>query len=182
MVDTAIRINPSDGKKLANSSVTIEAAGPASRLSFRATKKGATAFGKALGLALPSKPGATASKAGKHALWLGPDEWLIYDEKSPETTLMPRLANKEFAATDVSHRNTAYVISGMGAAAVLNAGCPRDLSVKEFPVGTASRTIFGKAEVVLYRTSKDTFRLECWRSFAPYVWDLLVDAARDAHI
>lgn len=182
MPDTAIRINPADGKKLANASVTIETAGHASRLSFRATSKGATAFGKSLGLALPSEPGATSAKGGKHALWLGPDEWLIIDEKQPDVSLMPKLANKKFSATDISHRNVAYIISGSGAESLLNAGCPRDLSLKAFPVGTASRTVFGKAEVVLYRTATNTFRVECWRSFAPYVWALLVDAAKDAHI
>ena len=184
MADTfiATRQNPTDDKVFANAAVTLSAAAPASRLNFRATTKGATAFGKALGLTLPTKPSTSAKKASKTALWIGPDEWLIWDDKTPNETLVPLLANKEFSAVDISHRNTAYIVSGTGAENTLNAGCPRDLSLAAFPVGACSRTIFGKAEVVLYRSDKTTFRVECWRSFAPYVWALLMDAAKDAHV
>ena len=73
-------------------------------------------------------------------------------------------------------------MSGAGAEAALNAGCPQDLSLASFPVGACSRTVFGKAEVVLLRTADDTFRVECWRSFATYVGGLLQEAAQDVMI
>ena len=177
---TASRANFVTGKKFANSVVSIEGAPHASRVSLRATAKGAKAFGKSIGLDLPMKPGQTSAKAGKTALWLGPDEWLIIDEKQPHTSMVPRLPNKEFSATDISHRNVAFLLSGEGAVDTLNGGCPRDLSLKAFPLGTASRTIFGKSEVVLFRFGRSQFRLECWRSFAPYVWNLLNATAQDA--
>ncbi len=176
------RINPTDNQHFANSSVSIVAAAPSSRINLRATSKGAASFSKSFGLQLPEKPGAVVSKAGKSAFWIGPDEWLIVDEKAAIEDLMPKGAATEVSAVDISHRNVAYALTGPGAANVLNAGCPRDLSLAAFPVGTASRTIFGKAEVVIYRSRKETFRLECWRSFAPYVWALLTEGARDAHI
>ena len=166
----------------ANASVSLSAAPPASRISLRATPTGAKSFAKSLGMDLPSAPGETASKRGVNALWLGPDEWLLYRESKPEETMVPRLANENFSAVDISHRNTAFVISGEGAQNVLNAACPRDLSLTAFPKGTCSRTLFGKAEIVLHRTQNDTFRMECWRSYAPYVWAYLLDAAKDAHI
>ncbi len=39
-----------------------------------------------------------------------------------------------------------------------------------------TRTIFAKAEIVLWRTAPDAFRIEVWRSFAPYVLGLLDEA------
>jgi sarcosine oxidase subunit gamma len=84
------------------------------------------------------------------------------------------------AAVDVSHRNTAVIVSGPGAEAAINSGCPQDLSLSIFPVGACSRTIFGKAEIVLFRTAEDTFRVECWRSFSPFVFGLLAEGAEDA--
>jgi len=42
-----------------------------------------------------------------------------------------------------------------------------------------TRTLFGKAEIVLWRTTPDTFRIEVWRSFAPYVLGSLAEAARE---
>ena len=64
--------------------------------------------------------------------------------------------------------------------AVLNSGCPQDLSLDAFHVGSCSRTILGKSEVVLFREAENRFRVECWRSFFDYVWKYLADAAKSA--
>ena len=75
------------------------------------------------------------------------------------------------------HRDS---VTGPAAAATINSGCPQDLSLDAFPVGAASRTILGKAEIVLLRTADDAFRVECWRSFSDYVFTFLSEGARDA--
>ena len=48
-----------------------------------------------------------------------------------------------------------------------------------FPVGMCTRTLFGKAEIVLWRTAPRPFRIEVWRSFAPYVLGCLDEACRE---
>ena len=176
----ATRDNPVAGNKIANAHVQVQAAPEAARISFRATEKGAKDFGKMIGLDLPTGPGKAATKGGRAALWLGPDEWFILDQKRPIEELMPKRENANFSATDISHRNVAFEVSGQGAEATLNAGSPRDLSLAAFPVGTACRTILGKAEILLWRTGRTAFRVECWRSFSPYVWDLLLEGSKDA--
>jgi len=114
-----------------------------------------------------------------HCLWIGPDEWLILDEEgSSLPAKFEKAGNSKMAAVDVSHRNTAIRVSGANCVAVLNSGCPQDLSIEAFPIGAASRTILGKAEVILYRTGANEFRVECWRSFSNYVWKYLVDAVK----
>jgi sarcosine oxidase subunit gamma len=70
-------------------------------------------------------------------------------------------------------------VCGAGAADVLNACCPRYLSLAAFPVGAAARTVLGKIEIVLFRTGEDAFRVECWRSFSDYAFTFLAEAARD---
>jgi hypothetical protein len=55
-----------------------------------------------------------------------------------------------------------------------SAGCPQDLSLETFPVGACSRTMFGKAEIVLFRTEEDTFRV----GVLALVWRFRVRAAR----
>jgi sarcosine oxidase subunit gamma len=42
-----------------------------------------------------------------------------------------------------------------------------------------TRTLFEKSEIVLWRTAPDTFHIEVWRSFAPYVTALLAEVARE---
>src|SRR5690606_25884910 len=117
---------------------------------------------------------------GRMALWLGPDEWLIIDESGRDPLADCAKAKQLHSAVGISHRNVAIAVEGPAAAAYINAGCPQDLSLVAFPVGACSRTVFGKAEIVLYRTAEDVFRVECWRSFSDSTLTYLSEAARDA--
>ena len=84
------------------------------------------------------------------------------------------------SATDVSHRNTAIIVSGPDAAGAIASSCPLDLGNTIFPVGAAARTVLGKIEIVLLRTGEEDYRVECWRSFSPYAFGILVEGAEDA--
>ena len=44
----------------------------------------------------------------------------------------------------------------------------------------ATRTIFDKAEIVLWRRGEFAFHVEVWRSFAAYLVAALTEAARGA--
>ncbi|TIS70296.1 MAG: sarcosine oxidase subunit gamma, partial [Mesorhizobium sp.] len=106
-----------------------------------------------------------ASKAGRTALWLGPDEWLVIDEVGKDPLADCAEVTVLHSAVGISHRNVAISVTGPAAVATINSGCPQDLSLDAFPAGAASRTILGKVEIVLLRTASDAFRVECWRSF-----------------
>jgi sarcosine oxidase, subunit gamma len=175
----AERTMPLTGRMAATAQVSVTPADPAFRLSLRARPDAVSALSKALGVALPMKPKTSTAKGSRTALWLGPDEWLVIDStKSPEADL-PKVKVLH-SVVDVSHRNTAILVSGAAAEATLSAGCPQNLSLKAFPVGACSRTILGKVEVVLLRTGPQAFRVECWRSFSDYVMTFLSEAARGA--
>ena len=170
---------PLADRRFANAAVSIEPAPPADRMILRVSQKHLNAVSGALGTALPRKPKTSASKKGLSMLWLGPDEWLILTEAGGDpASKLVSLSSADFSAVDVSHRNTAIMLNGPGVEATLAAGCPQNLSIDAFPPGACSRTILGKAEIILYRQSSHSFRVECWRSFADYVWQFLVDAAK----
>ncbi len=173
-------VRPLEGRMAAGPNVQIRPAEPAHRLSLRARNKSVAALSKALGFALPQKPKMSASKGSRAALWLGPDEWLIIDTGANAPSDALKNSRVLQSAVDISMRNTAIIVSGAGAQAVLAAGCPQELHLEKFPTGACSRTMFGKAEVVIWRTAKQEFRIECWRSFSTYVFDFLEEAARDA--
>jgi sarcosine oxidase subunit gamma len=80
---------------------------------------------------------------------------------------------------DISHRNTAFDVSGPAAETLLASGVLLDLNVASFPVGMATRTIFSKAEIILWRNDASTFNLSVWRSFVPFVWGLLHEASEE---
>jgi sarcosine oxidase subunit gamma len=101
------------------------------------------------------------------ALRLGPDEFLLLLPEGEAPVLEGN------SLVDISHRQTGIVLEGPDAANILNAGCPLDLDEAAFPVGMATRTLFMKADIVLWRVAAQKFHIEVWRSFAPYVWSLL---------
>ena len=141
------------------------------------------AAGEALGFRI-SQDACRASVDGtRAALWLGPDERLVL---GPETlnveiagAVEQALRDLPHSLVDVSHRQTALEVRGPQADTVLNAGCPLDLDLQAFPIGMCTRTVLAKAEIVLWRTSADTFHIEVWRSFAAYVSRFLAAAADD---
>ena len=175
----ATRIEPLAGRAGGAAGVTLMPAAPANRVSLRVDPADAKTLSKALGLELPMVPKTSVrNDKGRRAAWLGPDEWLIIDENGDPLTGLAK-AKVLHSAVDVSHRNTAILATGEGARATLQSACPQNLSDKVFPVGSATRTVMGKIEVVIIRTADTEFRVECWRSFSDYAFGMLSEAAKD---
>jgi sarcosine oxidase subunit gamma len=131
------------------------------------------------GLVLPAAMLASTDSGAHAALHLAPDEWLLLaaDGKPPSLESTP-----PHALVDVSDRQLGVLLEGPGVRTLLAAGCPLDLDDSHMPPGFATRTLFGKAEVLLWRRAdapdgSPRFQLEAWRSFWPYVSALLSDAA-----
>jgi sarcosine oxidase subunit gamma len=122
-----------------------------------------------------------AQASGSRAtLWMGPDEYLLLGAQAPAAAqLGEALAASPHALIDVSHRQIAFEIHGPHAEALLNGGCPLDLHIEKFPVQMCTRTVFGKADITLWRTAAQSFHVEVWRSFADYFVALLGEIARD---
>jgi sarcosine oxidase subunit gamma len=154
----------------------------AGRWILRAGPKAREVADAAFGVALPTTACRAAAEGERAALWIGPDEWLLIaaaqSAAETATALEAALADSPHSLVDVSHRQLALELTGRDAPTLLAAGCPLDLDANAFPVGMCTRTMLSKAEVVLWRTGADVFRIEVWRSFAPYVSAYLEEAAR----
>ena len=163
--------------------VAIATLSPATRFSVRGDGAAVAALGFAFGVDLPRAACRAATNGSRAALWLGPDEWLLLaPEGEAEVlarTLTDALRNEPASIVDISDRQAAITVSGPQAAEALNAFNALDLEYDSFPVGMCTRTLFGKAEIVLWRTAPDAFHIEVWRSFAPYVLDCLGEALRE---
>ena len=135
----------------------------------------------ALGVGVPAQACRAGVAGERAALWLGPDEWLLIaplTQSDLATGLERALSPWPHSLVDVSHRQAALVVHGAAAATLLASGCPLNLEAAAFPVGMCTRTMLAKAEVVLWRLGACEFRIEVWRSFAPYVSHYLAEAAR----
>ena len=106
---------------------------------------------------------------GMTILWLGPNEALIIGETAPEIAAA--------SLVDVSDRTAALRIEGVKAGWCLNAYCALDLH--GFAEGSCTRTLFGKAEIVLWRLNETAFHIEVPRSLFSYVWACFEEALRE---
>lgn len=153
------------------------------RMSLRGGPHVLAVAGDAFGVRLPLEACRAAEGDARAALWLGPDEQLLLVQQADFDTalaaLSTRLHGMPHALVDISQRQQALQVSGARAADVLASGCPLDLHSSAFPVGMCTRTLFFKAQIVLWRTALNSFHIEVWRSFARYVQQLLLEAARE---
>jgi sarcosine oxidase subunit gamma len=179
MVDSSIARQ----QQVVASSSLLRQLPPAARLVLRGGPQVRDAAMDALDLQRSETPCRAVHGDGRAALWLGPDERLLIGpaEAAEEMSgqLQRALAGMPHSLVEISHGQTAFELRGARAAAALNIGCPLDLDPASFPVDMCTRTVFAKAQMVLWRTGPETFRVEIARSFAPYVTKILALAERE---
>jgi len=167
---------------LVTASDVLEGLPPATRYVLRGGTEVRAAAEAAFGVGVTPSACRALTRGERSALWLGPDEWLLIapaaEGPALGAQLAAALAGLPHSLVDVSHRQCALRVAGAHASAVLSAGCPLDLDASAFPVGMCTRTMLAKAEVVLWRTDRETFRLEVWRSFVDYVSQFIAEATR----
>ncbi|MBK7903346.1 MAG: sarcosine oxidase subunit gamma [Proteobacteria bacterium] len=162
----------------------LESPLPATRFILRGAPGARAAAGEGFGLSLPETACRAATDGNRAALWLGPDEQLLLapdGEVEPIAASLARaLQGHAYSLVDVSHRQVGIGIHGPRAEWLLESQCPLPLNLRDFPVGMCTRTVFGKAEIVVWRPAEQVFRLEVWRSFATYVAELLREVDRES--
>ena len=155
---------------------------PAARFILRGGAPVRLAAENAAGVGIPAEACRAFTREGRAALWLGPDEWLLIAPEAQSAAfagaLELALAGLPHSLVDIGHRQSGCELRGPQAATLLAAGCPLDLAASAFPVGMCTRTVLAKAEVVLWRTAAEVFRLEVARSFVAYVSEFLAEAER----
>jgi sarcosine oxidase subunit gamma len=135
-----------------------------------------------LGAVLPRSCGQVTADGYHSVLWLGPDEWLIVSQVTPDTlleALTEAVGDAHAAVVDVSANRTVLELSGPAARSVLEKGCPVDLHPRAFGQDTAVTTTLARVPVLLWQTGPDTYRLLPRSSFAEYVARWLLDAMQE---
>lgn len=157
--------------------VAVAAVGQEDRWTLRGSDEALTQFCSVLNLARPERLRATVN-GQRAALWLGPDEILAFTEAGA-VPLLNYGQGVDGAVVAVGDKFAGLRLDGPKVEAVLAAHCPQDVSLASFPVGKVSRTLYAKAEIVLWRTAASSFRVEVVRSFLPYVVAVMSMAAQD---
>jgi sarcosine oxidase, subunit gamma len=157
---------------------------PSSRFILHGDAAARAAACAAWGVSFAESPCRALGNTERATLWLGPDEYLLWQlgrNASHERldAIETALRGIPHALVDISHRQIALQISGPYAESILSGACPLDLDIRAFPVGMCTRTVFAKADIVLWRISEQAFHLEVWRSFEAYVCGLLREIGRE---
>lgn len=115
-------------------------------------------------------PGRVVAWGERSVLWLGPSEWLVMDGDPIE---LP-------GGVDVSANRTTIRLGGPHARDILEKGCTLDLHPRAFTTGHCAQTTVARTQVILWQLSADpAYHLLVRGSFAQYLADWLVDAARE---
>ena len=155
---------------------------PLARFVLQGARPVRDAAGRAFGVELPESACRAQLGGDRAALWLGPDEQLLLappaDGKRLESQLVAALQGLAHSLVDVSHRQVALAVTGPRARDLLESACPLDLDAERFPVNACARTLYAKAEVVLWRRGAEEYHLEVARSFVDYVLDWMREVNR----
>lgn len=149
------------------------------QLTVRAEPGGAAAraLERALGVALPVRPGATGAGDGIAVLWMGPDEWLVVAE---EGRLAGELEVAGATVVDVSGQRTIVALGRDAARELLAKGCALDLHPRAFPPGACANTLVARTQATLVaREGEPAFWILVRASFAAYLAEWLLDAAHE---
>ena len=157
---------------------------PAARFVLQGGPSALAAAARALGIPDADAPGRCSGEGTTLTLiWLGPDERLLIawleDAASLGARLEAALAGHAHSLVDVMQRQVSLLLTAAFAADLLNCGCPLDLDPARFPVGSGTRTLFNKTDIVLWRRGVDDFHIEVWRSFEDYLVRWMAEAAQD---
>ena len=161
-------IEPVPDKAFVGDGVTMAPAPAAARFSLRGAASNLATFTRD---SLPTRIGDVGEAGGDLAVMLGPDEWLLIGAVSGDG------AGQPVSIVEVSDRQVGFDVTGPLAAELLMSGCPLDL--ERLAVGRGTRTIYETVEIIVIKRAPDAFRVEVWRSFAPWLWEALAEASRN---
>lgn len=144
-----------------------------------ADKAVAKAVKDALGVAMPGQIGITgdAVKIG----WMGPDEALILCPGSDVAThlaaLEKALSKTHHLLADVSDARAVFTLKGAAVREVLAKLSPVDCDAASLTTGQLRRTIMAQVAAAFWLDTDDAATVICFRSYAPYMRELLQTAA-----
>jgi sarcosine oxidase subunit gamma len=135
-----------------------------------------------LGFALPALPNTVSSEGDRRSLWLGPDEWLLVGPDGTQDTFQDAmrvgLAGAFGSIVDVSANRAVLEVGGPKVRELLARGVSIDLDVRSFGSDRCAQALLAKAQLIIERREASAFHIYVRTSFASYVADWLLDAAR----
>ncbi len=144
-------------------------------------------IGKSLNMFLPIEANTSTQSDKLTALWLSPDEWMIFsNEPIDENTNIyetEELLNKNIskinlgAVTDVTDQFVMINIKGNKIYELFQTGSPFNFNDFQNKKGAVTQTILNKIDIIVHNQDKNTVNLFVRRSFSQHLFSWMNDAA-----
>ena len=138
-----------------------------------------TKIGKILFIILPVEPNTSTSNGNLDALWLSPDEWMIYLNENIFDNLYNEISKLNLGSvTDVSDQWVCIKISGSKVFDLLTSGSPFDFREFKNNKNHVIQTLLNHIDVTIHHKELNEINLFVRRSFSEHLMSWFNDNAR----
>ena len=146
-----------------------------------------SAIGKSLNILLPTESNTSAQSDKLTALWLSPDEWLIFSnepvDKNTNNYETEELLNRNIsklnigAVTDVTDQFVMIDLKGNKIYEIFQCGSPFNFNDFRNRKGAVAQTILAKIDIIVHNQDINSVNLFVRRSFSEHLFSWMNDAA-----
>jgi len=146
-----------------------------------------SAIGKSLNILLPIEANTSTQSDKLTALWLSPDEWMIYSnlpvDKNTNDYQTEQLLNKNIsklnlgAVTDVTDQFIMINLKGNKVYELFQTGSPFNFNDFQTIKGAVAQTILAKIDIIVHNQDKNDVNLFVRRSFSQHLFSWMNDSA-----
>ena len=153
---------------------------PKTKINIRGkNKEFFTKIGKILSIILPVEPNTSTYNDKLNALWLSPDEWMIYLNENIFNDLFNEISKLKLGSvTDVSDQWVCINISGNKVFDLLSAASPFDFREFRNNKNSVTQTLLNHIDVTIHHKEINEINLFVRRSFSEHLVSWLNDSAR----
>ncbi len=146
-----------------------------------------SAVGKSLNILLPTEANTSTQSDKLTALWLSPDEWMIFsndimnkdlNDYEIEKLLQNNISQINLGAvTDVTDQFVMINLKGNKIYELFQSGSPFNFNNFQNKKGATTQTILGKIDIIVHNQDKNTVNLFVRRSFSEHLFSWMNDTA-----
>ena len=140
-----------------------------------------TKVGKVLSIVLPAESNTSATIKNISALWLSPDEWMVYGkdiDKNLNLSLESEISKLNLGSvTDVSDQWVLINLSGKNVFEVLSKGSPFDFNKFKNTKNVVIQTLLNHVDVILHHNDTNNVDLFVRKSFSEHLWLWINDSS-----
>ena len=161
---------------------------PTIKINLRSNKREfSTKIGKILSILPPNEANTSSGNESYSLLWLSPDEWMVYSNKTVrndtneyeiEKLLYKNISKLNLGAiTDVTDQFILVNLKGDKVYDLFESGCPFNFNEFRKKRGSVTQTILAKIDVIIHNQNESDVNLFVRRSFAQHLFSWINDSA-----